>query len=439
MSVIAAYLLPHPPLIFPEIGRGQERKINRTIKAYRAAAADIAVADPDTIVLISPHADGFRDFFQIFPDVSASGDMTEFGAPEVSLEMTYDTDFVDTLNQLSLDEAFPAGSDSSVEPRLDHATMVPLRFISQARPSKPYRFVRISITGLSLDAHWQLGHLIARVATALDRRVVVVASGDLSHRLLASGPYGFSDQGVKFDKIVKSALQDGALQRLLELSPEFCDQAGECGHRPLTVMAGCIGQRPFTPKLLSYQAPFGVGYLVASFHIFETDQVKLARLAVETYVKSQMTLENPERYFPKLSLKPAGVFVSIKKLGELRGCIGTTQPTTPNIAQEITQNAVSAAVRDPRFSSINPTELPQLSYSVDILAPPELVDQPDLLDPSTYGVIVRLGSKSGLLLPDLDGIDSSEQQIAIAMQKAGIPFSERDQIKLQRFRVERYY
>ncbi|MDR3125744.1 MAG: AmmeMemoRadiSam system protein A, partial [Candidatus Nomurabacteria bacterium] len=384
MSIISTYLVPHPPLIFPEIGRGEERKIETTIKAYRAVAAEIAEIDPDTIILLSPHAPSFVDYFYIFPNTSANGNMSEFNAPEVQLTMEYDTNFAETLAQICQNENFPAGDDGDLDPKLDHATMVPLRFISQNRQ---FKFVRIGITSLSLDSHYRLGQLIAKTAEQLNRRVVVVASGDLSHRLKNSGPYGFAPEGPKFDKAVRQTITSGDLQQLLDFSPEFCDQAGECGHRPLIIMAGCIGERPIEPKLLSYQGPFGVGYGVASFHIVESDYVKLARQTVETYIKSNQTIENPEELFLSLSTETAGVFVSIKKLGELRGCIGTIQATEPSIAREIVANAISAASQDPRFNPIATHELPELSYSVDILQPPEPVSDSDKLNPTIYGVI----------------------------------------------------
>jgi AmmeMemoRadiSam system protein A/AmmeMemoRadiSam system protein B len=437
MSIVSTYLVPHPPLIFPEIGRGEERNIENTIKAYRQVAAEIVELKPDTIILLSPHAPSFADYFYIFPDASTSGDMSEFNAPNVRLTMNYDVNFVEALVQACQNDDFPAGNDGDLDAKLDHATMVPLRFISDAGNDR--QFVRIGITSLSLEQHFRLGELIAKTAEQLNRRIVVVASGDLSHRLLDDGPYGYAPEGPEFDKTIQRIIKSGNLEELLDLSPEFCDKAGECGHRPLVIMAGCIGDHPYQPKLLSYEGPFGVGYGVASFHITASDHVKLARQTVETYTKLGQVSNSPEKLSPSLSTQQAGVFVSIKKSGELRGCIGTIEPAQPNIAQEIVANAISAATRDPRFDPITPDELPYLSYSVDILQPPEPIDSPDQLDPKVYGVIVNLGGKHGLLLPNLEGIDTPTEQIFIAMQKAEIPPTARNQIKLARFRVDRYY
>ena len=162
--------------------------------------------------------------------------------------------------------------------------------------------------------------------------------------------------------------------------------------------------------------------------------VRLARETVETYVKEGKTPQ-PEELTPEMKGK-AGVFVSIHKFGELRGCIGTFEPARQNVAEEIIANAISSATRDPRFLPITPDELKVLRYSVDVLTAPELIKSRDQLDPKKYGVIVEAGFRRGLLLPDLEGVDIVDHQIDICRQKAGIaPY---EPIKLYRFEVKRY-
>ena len=133
----------------------------------------------------------------------------------------------------------------------------------------------------------------------------------------------------------------------------------------------------------------------------------------------------------------AGVFVSIKKLGHLRGCIGTFQPMSESIAQETIRNAVAASTKDPRFPPVTEDELPDLTYSVDVLTSPEPISSPDELDPARFGVIVSCGFRRGLLLPALEGVDTVEEQLSIAMMKAGIE-PEEEGISLERFEVKRY-
>ncbi|GAH85543.1 unnamed protein product, partial [marine sediment metagenome] len=162
--------------------------------------------------------------------------------------------------------------------------------------------------------------------------------------------------------------------------------------------------------------------------------VELAKKTVETYVKQGKT-PHPKELTPEMRQR-AGVFVSIHKSGQLRGCIGTIEPRKDNVAKEIIANAVSSATRDPRFPPIAPSELDQLDYSVDVLTTPEPIESQDQLDPKKYGVIVEAGFKRGLLLPDLEGVDSVDYQIEICRLKAGITPDE--PIKLYRFEVKRY-
>lgn len=163
--------------------------------------------------------------------------------------------------------------------------------------------------------------------------------------------------------------------------------------------------------------------------------VELARKTIDSFVRHGRVIDPPQNTIPEMK-EQAGVFVSIKKRGQLRGCIGTFEPTQPNVAEEIIHNAISAATRDPRFPPVNPGELSELSISVDLLTAPERVEGIDDLDPKTFGVIVERGWQRGLLLPDLEGIDTAEQQVEIACRKAGLDPDET--ITLYRFQVKRY-
>ena len=162
--------------------------------------------------------------------------------------------------------------------------------------------------------------------------------------------------------------------------------------------------------------------------------VKLARKTVESYIRDGKV---PQLRKPTPEMKEqAGVFVSIHKHGDLRGCIGTFEPAKDNVAEEIITNAISSATRDPRFPPVAMSELDDLEYSVDILTKPEPVEDESLLDPKEYGVIVESGFRRGLLLPDLEGVGSVEEQIAICQLKAGI--SPGESVNLYRFQVRRF-
>ncbi len=460
MSVLASFIVPHPPIILPEVGRGEERKIRKTIDAYREVARRTAALHPDTVVLTSPHAAMYADYFHISPGGFASGDLSKFGVHNVSVRASYDTAFVSALSEAAVRQGIPAGTMGERSRELDHGTLIPLRFLNEVLDD--YKLVRIGLSGLSPAEHYRLGKCVAETASRLNRRVVFIASGDLSHKLRADGPYGFAPEGPAFDKKATEAMEEGDFLKLLELPPELCDLAAECGLRSFHIMAGALDRKAVQSELLSYEGPFGVGYGVAAFTVMGDDEgrrfdelhaarerermererdaedayVRLARLSLETYVKTGRQAVLPEGLPAELLDCRAGVFVSLKKHGRLRGCIGTIRPVTDCVASEILRNAVSSGTEDPRFSEVLPEELPSLVYSVDVLGEAEKIDSPAMLDVRRYGVIVKNGRRQGLLLPNLEGVDTVEQQIAIAREKAGVRPDE--PLELSRFEVVRH-
>ena len=168
----------------------------------------------------------------------------------------------------------------------------------------------------------------------------------------------------------------------------------------------------------------------------ESLPVRIAKASLSYLMEHGKVLPAFSEPVPTELQQPAGVFVSLKKQGQLRGCIGTILPTQSDAATEIIRNAVNAATADPRFPRVQPQELVELEISVDILTPPELIESLSELDPRRYGVIVRRGNRSGLLLPDLDGVDTVAEQVDIACRKAGIHPAE--PLEMYRFEVIRY-
>ena len=432
MPVAGAFIVPHPPLILPEIGRGEERKIQKTIDSYREIAREAALMNPETVVILSPHSVMYRDYFHISPGTRAKGDFGLYGYPDLQIGGVYDTEFVSELCGIAEEEGIPAGTEGERGKELDHATMIPLYFLS--RELKAVRIVRIGLSGLPFGEHFRLGQCIAKAAEKLDRRIVVIASGDLSHCLMDSGPYEYTEEGPEYDKRVTGLMADGALRRLLEFSEDFCRNAGECGHRAFCIMAGCLDGKALRSRLLSYEGPFGVGYAVASF---QDAYVALARESLAHYLDTERELPVPEDLPDEMVNRRAGVFVSLKKDGELRGCIGTIQGVQRNIACEIIRNAVSSGIYDPRFPQVSREELARIICTVDVLGEPEPVASEEELDAKRYGVIVSCGRRRGLLLPNLEGVDTVEQQISIALRKAGI--DEDEDYQVERFEVVRHY
>lgn len=163
--------------------------------------------------------------------------------------------------------------------------------------------------------------------------------------------------------------------------------------------------------------------------------VELAKKSVETYIKEKKVIDPPDNLSPELKEK-AGVFVCIKKHGQLRGCIGTYSPCCDNVALETIRNAICAATKDPRFNIVSENELKDLEYSVDILSPPQKVKDLSELDPKRYGIILVSGNKKGLLLPDIEGVNTVEEQIRIVRMKASI--SPNEDVEIYKFDVKRY-
>ncbi len=458
MSITAGFLLPHPPLIIPQVGQGREKELSATLSSYRDVARQIEALAPETIIILSPHSTVYSDYIHISPGSGAVGSLARYG-PVPPMQVRYDEALVRRLEQLCADQRLPAGTLGEREPQLDHGTMVPLHFIREH--GEDFAVVRVSSSGLSREEHYRFGMLLAQAVQELGRSAVVIASGDLSHKLTQDGPYGFAPEGPALDKALTDILDRGEFGAFFELDESLCDQGAECGLRPLLMLAGALDSRQVSSKLLSYEGPFGVGYAVASFAMGVEDPqrnflsrrqevlhremeqlragesiyVQLARQALEGFVKQGALPSLPGHLPEELLQTRAGAFVTIKKQGQLRGCIGTTGPTQNSLAEEIRHNAVSAGTRDSRFSPVEPWELAELVYSVDVLAPPQPADE-SMLDPLRYGVIVERGHKRGLLLPNLEGVDTVQEQISIARQKAGIPDGKA--VKLLRFEVTRH-
>ena len=459
MGIKAGYMVPHPPMIIPNVGRGSEEKIRETTEAYENVAQHIARIAPDTIVIISPHSVMYSDYFHISPGTGAYGDFGRFGAPEVKFTESYDTEFVTGLAKMLSTDGFPGGTRGERDNTLDHGTLVPLYFIRKVYNGG--KIIRIGLSGLPLTDHYKLGMYIKSVAERLGRNTVIVASGDLSHKLKDYGPYGFDPMGPLYDEKIMEAASKADFGGMLEFDEDLLDKAAECGHRSFVIMAGTFDGVDAKAKVLSHQDVTGVGYGVCIFEpgvahsnrcflkvmedklrTRENDSspyVKLARAAVEKFVKThnRLDLSEFEAELPAEALNSrAGAFVSIHKNGMLRGCIGTIGPVEDSIAEEIISNGISAVSRDPRFQPVREDELDLLEINVDVLGSPEYIDGPDQLDVKRYGVIVSCGSRRGLLLPDLEGVDTVEDQISIAMRKGGITPS--DDYRLQRFEVVRY-
>ena len=460
MAILKAFVVPHPPLAIHEVGMGEEEQIRKTIDSYKEVAKEIRELKPETIIVTTPHTVLYNDYFHISPGKNATGSFHRFGARYVSFNETYDEELVKEIENICIENNFPAGTKGEEDKELDHGTMVPLYFIE--KEYKDFKLVRIGLSGYSYIDHYKLGQIIKKAVDNLDRKVVFVASGDLSHRLQEYGPYGFIKEGPIYDEKIMNTLGRGAFNELLEYDEELVNKAEVCGHNSFIIMSGALDGINVETKKLSHQDITGVGYGICIYTPKEKNKERLfldkylekekkrilhqrenadqyVNLAVKTiyeYIKNNIIIDPPYNINKELLDNRRGVFVSIHKFNRLRGCIGTITSTCENIAEEIICNAIEASTNDYRFDKIKEEELDYLEINVDVLMDAEDIESTDELDIKKYGVIVSSGMKRGLLLPDIDGIDSVEEQVQIAKRKGNI--NDNEQIKLQRFEVIRH-
>lgn len=457
-------LSPHPPIIIPEVGGDRAREVISTIQAMQAMAMELLASSPDTVVFLTPHGNVFPDCITCLMEPDLSGDMSNFGRPDVRTSHPNDLALLQELMMRAEERSISLiginrdmAEHYNLNAQIDHGILVPLYYLEKAgMGDKPV--IAISVGYLNNVELYALGSIIQAAAESLGKRVAVVASGDMSHRLKDEGPYDFHPDGSRFDRTVKDLLSQNDVQGILDIPETLRKNAGECGYCSIVIMLGTLDGYEFKTKVFSYEGPFGVGYLTVGLHPgehgpsilakmearqaglvearreAESLPVRWARMTLENYIQRGKKPDLPKDMDDLLQDR-AGAFVSIKKHGQLRGCIGTFLPVYKNLAEEIKNNALAAGMEDPRFPPVEARELSALVYSVDILAEPKPCKWEDL-DPQKYGVIVSSGDRKGLLLPDLEGVDTVEQQLHIALQKGGI--SSNEKYLIQRFEVKRF-
>lgn len=469
---IFGIISPHPPIMVPAVGGSRAEVTHASLDALEQAAKAVAAFAPETIVLMSPHAPALPDAIVVDDAEVLEGSLAQFGDP-ASRRWAGDPPLahllVAEIEHRGLD-AVPRTGDARLRAgSLDHGALVPLAFLD---PAQHFSLVVVSPSQLlPYAAHRTVGKALRAAAAASGRRVAFVASGDLSHRLTPDAPAGYSERAKELDDAIVSLVERGSFAELPRIDRTLVEAGGECGLRSFMALGGFAGDDPVPTRVLAYEGPWGVGYLTAlvgkaaleacdadafatanrghkqgTAGSDESEIVRLARRSIEAYVREGRRLATApggdgsavddgaavlgEQYPPR-----AGAFVTLHRGDELRGCIGTILPTRSTLAEEVVANAIEAASRDPRFSPVTAEELDLLDIKVDVLHQPESCSLEEL-DPKRYGVITSSGWRRGLLLPDLEGVEDVETQVAIAMRKAGI--QEGESCSYERFEVDRY-
>jgi MEMO1 family protein len=455
-SLVFAGIAPHPPIMVPEVGRDAIAEVRNSIDAMAELTGRVIACRAETVILISPHAPLEVGAFVAYDGPRLYADFSNFRAPTAVVQADPDDELLNEITRVAAEQNLAIVRIKGLN--LDHGTAVPLYFLQ--RNGWHGRVVALGYSFLSNEDHLRFGNCIKEAIGKVGRPVAFIASGDLSHRLKLDAPAGYNPDAHLFDEEVVDAIRNNSTGRIVNMDQELRRLAGECGYRSMLVAIGVAEGLESSCEVINYEAPFGVGYLVAqlvrSAGIPSANGVQstdfswvlpaLARLTIETFVTTGEVIRAPgppaeaggTDNGDHLLGARAACFVSIKTLdGDLRGCIGTIEPEKNTLAEEIIANAISAATRDPRFPPVREHELPNLKYSVDILSAPEPARLEDL-DPNQFGVIVEdeTGLHRGLLLPNLEGIDTAAKQVEIASRKAGMAPSH--SVKLFRFRADRY-
>ncbi|MDD4569563.1 MAG: AmmeMemoRadiSam system protein B, partial [Tepidanaerobacteraceae bacterium] len=266
MGILSCYQLPHPPIMVEEVGGRETQKIVSSIEAANMVGREIKELSPDTLVIISPHGPIFADAICIY-DFPLKGNLSSFGAPEVRMEYNADEDLKDEIIHRAQQSNIPAIKSSEIKlssygfgEQLDHGVTVPMYFINKF--SSNFKLLPLAFGMLPYEELYAFGKLIGESAKALNKKVVLIASGDFSHRLTYDAPAGYAPQGKMFDEKLVAILKEFDIEALSNMDPSLIKNAGECGLRSIWIMAGALDGYRVEPEVLSYEGPFGVGYCI---------------------------------------------------------------------------------------------------------------------------------------------------------------------------------
>lgn len=470
-SVVFAALMPHAPVLVPAVGGNRGREVAASIEAMRQTAARLVASRPDTLVLISPHSPRRAEAFGVWGGETLRGNLGQFGAEEEAFDLPVDQELVDEVTEAARAARLKTWT---IQGRpLDHGAVVPLWFLREVGWRNP--IVVLGLDAASDASVVELGEAIKSAAERIGRRVAVLASGDMSHRLQPGAPAGYEPRAREFDAAWIALLRAGRYRELSSVDPSLRELAAEDVVDSTLMAAAAIDWASDGREVLSYEGPFGVGYGVAVLFdpqgrgaasemapaTAEPEPQPLASEAVPQLAGDGGLPSSLEQMLPRIARdsvtaalgddrqsppEPAtaylrerrGVFVTLRNFdGDLRGCVGSIIPQSSNVAREIWRIAREAALSDSRFLPVTAEELPSLRFEISVLYPTETVDSDKLLDPARYGVMVTAADgRRGVLLPAIPGIETVEQQLRCVRKKAGIGWWEN--IQISRFQVDKF-
>lgn len=435
MPITAAVLMCHAPIVIPAIAGPRASQCAGTTAAMQEAARHVAATRPGVVVVVSPHAPRRPGAWGVVAAPALNGDFARFGQPGVRVALpgapAAARAVVQAADLRGLSTWAPPGDG------LDHGATVPLHFIAAAGYDGPTLLV--SLPGPATGSEARFGEVLAAAAVADGRDWVVVASGDMSHRLRPDAPAGFHPRARAFDDAFVAALREGRSKDACALDPELRGLAAEDVVDSTTVALGALDFTATGRRVLDYAAPFGVGYAVAVLADLrggaDGGLLALARATLAAHLGDGAAPSQAR--VPAAARASSGVFVTLRGAdGALRGCIGHMAAQHARLGDEVADCAVLAATRDPRFAPVTAADLRGLSIEISLLGPTERVADHGALDPARYGVEVSHAGRRGVLLPGVEGVDSAARQVAIACDKAGL--SPDGPMQLARFEVTKF-
>ncbi|MEY4579277.1 MAG: hypothetical protein RL701_3980 [Pseudomonadota bacterium] len=432
MPIPCAILMCHAPIVVPEVAGNRARQCSETTRAMADLATRVCAHRPDVLTIISPHAARHATRWGICAQTPLQGNFGRFGAAQIGVTLPGAPDAALRLAPLARELKLTTRELAGDE--LDHGSLVPLYFLAKAGFRGPVLLLAPPEPGTRTEE--RMGAAIARAAEEAGERWVVLASGDMSHRLIPGAPDGYHPLAKEFDRTFKARIDAGDLRGACAIDRDLRTLAAEDVVEACTVAAAAVGYRSHGHHTYSYEGPFGVGYLGAL--LFEeaapehgelagpgkrpwAAMLRIARDAIATKIVH-------DAYRVPVLPKPwntvQGVFVTLRdRAGALRGCVGHVEPRFATLSEEIAACAAAAATQDTRFPRVTPKELPSLRIEVSLLSKAEPVTDISTLDPKRYGIVVSSGRARGVLLPDADGVDTVEEQLRVAAAKGQLPTS----------------
>lgn len=261
MSLVFAAIAPHPPLLIPAIGKEAINKVKKTKEALLKLEQDLYLSKPETIIIISPHGSLFSDAFTLNASPEYETDLREFGDLTTKLQFKSDPHLATRVYDGAKRINIPVATIS--DKHIDHGSAVPLFYLAAHLPK--ISILPVGFSDLDFKTHLDFGYLLKEQIMQINRRVAIIASGDLSHALTSDAPAGFNAAGPEFDQKIQELLSAGNTTGLLHLDKNFVSAAAECGLRSFLILMGALRGVNYSYKSYSYEGPFGVGYLVANF------------------------------------------------------------------------------------------------------------------------------------------------------------------------------